>query len=481
MKQLNLKIKLVGLCLGLIAVTGVVSAVAIKSNRGVGDEYEFLISKTFPKATHINKIYETFLSIRMNVRNLGLPGISEKDAKISEKAVWDGLAEVKNIRKKYEALGFSEGQKELYEVQLATWKEFEGIGGKVMSLYEEGTPEAKAKMIEIFFSSCPETAGRFAAATKALLAFHEKEVDEKNAAAQSISHFGLEIILTVGAVGSLLGILVGLFFSTSLSKSLNRVIQSISTAAGDTQSGANMLSLSSQQLSSTSTQAAASLEETVASLEELTSMVKLNTNSAKEAKALSQKSCETAEQGEVSITNLISSMSELAAGSKKIEEIINVIDDIAFQTNLLALNAAVEAARAGEQGKGFSVVAEAVRTLAMRSSVAAKDISGLIKDNVEKLHKGANIATGSGDALREILSSVKKVAALNTDIADGSDEQFRGLEQISKAMNLLDQASQGNASSSHEVAESSKKMEGQGEVLTGLVQDLRGIVEGRAA
>jgi methyl-accepting chemotaxis protein len=172
-------------------------------------------------------------------------------------------------------------------------------------------------------------------------------------------------------------------------------------------------------------------------------------------------------------------MTEISDSSKKIEDIINVIDDIAFQTNLLALNAAVEAARAGEQGKGFAVVAEAVRALAQRSAVAAKDISSLIKENVSKSDQGAEIANASDKVFKSILESVRKVAELNSEIATGSQEQANGIQQISQAMSQLDQASQGNAASAEEVASSSEEMSAQARILVNLVMELQNIVSGR--
>ena len=171
-------------------------------------------------------------------------------------------------------------------------------------------------------------------------------------------------------------------------------------------------------------------------------------------------------------------MTDISKSSKKIEEIINVIDDIAFQTNLLALNAAVEAARAGEQGKGFAVVAEAVRNLAQRSSAAAKDITVLIKESVEKIGHGSKIADQSGTVLKNIVGSVKKVSDLNNEIASASAEQSNGISQISKAMNELDNATQQNAASSEETAASSEEMSAQAIELQVLVEELSQVIDG---
>lgn len=207
-------------------------------------------------------------------------------------------------------------------------------------------------------------------------------------------------------------------------------------------------------------------------------MVKQNSASAQEANALSQKSQQSAQNGEIEINKLLSAMSEISTGSKKIEEIIKVIDDIAFQTNLLALNAAVEAARAGEQGKGFAVVAEAVRSLAQRSAVAAKDISSLIEENVSKSQNGSFIAESSASALRDILTSIRKVADLNSEISAGSNEQANGLDQISRAMNQLDQATQGNASSAEEIDAFSNQLASHSENLNNLTQKLKVVLNG---
>jgi hypothetical protein len=276
-------------------------------------------------------------------------------------------------------------------------------------------------------------------------------------------------------------LLVSGFFYIRLSRRLRQISENIARSGNTVDNVSTQLSAASQDLSSGATQVASSLQETVSSLEELTSMVRANAENAGEAASLAQNSSRIAKDGESEVQNLIGAISEIDHSSKKIEEIITVIDDIAFQTNLLALNAAVEAARAGEQGKGFAVVAEAVRNLAQRSGTAAKEITGLIRDNVDKIDRGTRIADRSGQVLQSILASVRKVADLNNEIAAASKEQSSGLSQISKAMNEIDQATQRNAAASEEVASSSEEMNAQATTLQSMVHDLSDVITGSRA
>ncbi|NUN06888.1 MAG: MCP four helix bundle domain-containing protein [Bdellovibrio sp.] len=288
------------------------------------------------------------------------------------------------------------------------------------------------------------------------------------------------LLLIAGFCASLMfGILMWIAYRVS--NTVSYIAGGLKESGNQVSGAITQLTAAGQTLSEASTEAAASLEETVASLEEMSSMVKMNSDNAKQAAALSQSSKDAAEQGQGEISNLIESMHDISKSSKKIEEIISVIDDIAFQTNLLALNASVEAARAGEHGKGFAVVAEAVRALAQRSAVAAKDINVLIKDSVDKVEKGSTIADRSGEVLSNIVNSVKKVADLNNEISAASSEQTTGIQQISKAMNQLDQGSQSNAASSEEVAASAEEISAQTMHMTKMVDELNVMILGGEA
>lgn len=300
--------------------------------------------------------------------------------------------------------------------------------------------------------------------------------DAEMAAADYQQARWLVLATSVFAIG--LGISFAAYILISLSRTINRIIENLNGSSEQVSNAAHQIASSSEELSQATTEQASSLEETVATIEELTSMVKVNSENAGQAAQLSNETSEIASRGEQEIQALVSSMSTISGDSKKIAEIINVIDDIAFQTNLLALNAAVEAARAGEQGKGFAVVAEAVRSLAQRSSSAAKDITELIKSSVERIENGSRQAEKSGAVLVEIVAAVKKVTEINNEIAAASTEQSNGIAQISKAMNQLDQVTQVNAASSEEAAASAEELSAQAESMTQVIATLVEVVKG---
>ncbi|WP_414495247.1 methyl-accepting chemotaxis protein [Stenotrophomonas maltophilia] len=229
---------------------------------------------------------------------------------------------------------------------------------------------------------------------------------------------------------------------------------SITLAAGEIASGNSDLSRRTEQQ-------AANLEETAASMEELTSTVRQNAEHARQANQLAIGAHGVASQGGEVVGQVVTTMSAIEASSKKIAEIISVIDGIAFQTNILALNAAVEAARAGEQGRGFAVVASEVRTLAQRSAAAAKEIKGLIDDSVGKVAEGSSLVHQAGSTMGEIVASVQRVTDIMAEISAASQEQSAGIEQVNQTVVQMDETTQQNAALVEEATAAARAMEDQ--------------------
>ena len=248
----------------------------------------------------------------------------------------------------------------------------------------------------------------------------------------------------------------------SLGRTVSQVrvaTDSIATASGEIASG-------NADLSSRTESQASSLEETASSMEELTSTVKQNADNARQANQLVVSASDVAVKGGQVVGQVVETMSSINESSRKIVDIISVIDGIAFQTNILALNAAVEAARAGEQGRGFAVVATEVRNLAQRSASAAKEIKSLISDSVEKVDAGTRLVDEAGKTMNEIVTSVKHVADIMGEITAASQEQSAGIEQVNLAITQMDEITQQNAALVEEAAAAAQAMQDQARSLS---------------
>ena len=250
---------------------------------------------------------------------------------------------------------------------------------------------------------------------------------------------------------------------------LKEIIGGIKAAADEVTVAAEQVSEGNTSLSQRTQEQASNLEEVASSMEEMTGTVSQNADNAQQANQLATAARQQADKGGDVVNRAVSSMHEINESSKKIADIIGVIDEIAFQTNLLALNAAVEAARAGDQGRGFAVVAGEVRNLAGRSATAAKEIKELIHDSVTKVEEGTHLVTESGEALQEIVNSVKKVSDIVAEIAAASHEQSSGIGQVNRAVMQMDDMTQQNASLVEEAAAASESMGAQAEELQSLV------------
>ncbi len=254
---------------------------------------------------------------------------------------------------------------------------------------------------------------------------------------------------------------------------LTQIVGQIQASAGSITLAAGEIASGNSDLSRRTEQQAANLEETAASMEELTSTVRQNAEHARQANQLAIGAHGVASQGGEVVGQVVTTMSAIEASSKKIAEIISVIDGIAFQTNILALNAAVEAARAGEQGRGFAVVASEVRTLAQRSAAAAKEIKGLIDDSVGKVAEGSSLVHQAGSTMGEIVASVQRVTDIMAEISAASQEQSAGIEQVNQTVVQMDETTQQNAALVEEATAAARAMEDQAAQLADAVAIFR--------
>ena len=327
---------------------------------------------------------------------------------------------------------------------------------------------------------------------------------------QATSDFGTTLMVALTAVSVVLGAIVSWLLARSIVRPIRQAVELAETVAGgdltqaigaaskdetgallralghmndslvrivtevrggtDTIAGTSgEIAAGNLDLSSRTEQQAASLEETAASMEELTTTVRHNADNAREANQLSITASEVAAQGGAVVGQVIATMGSINESSRKIVDIIGVIDGIAFQTNILALNAAVEAARAGEQGRGFAVVASEVRNLAHRSAAAAKEIKVLIGDSVDKVDAGAKLVDQAGSTMEQVVESIRRVTDIMAEITHASLEQTGGIEQVNRAIGQMDQVTQQNAALVEESAAAAASMQDQAAKLAQVV------------
>lgn len=259
----------------------------------------------------------------------------------------------------------------------------------------------------------------------------------------------------------------------TMQHSLVKTVGTVRQGAEEIYRGTSEISAGNTDLSSRTEQQAAAIEETAASMEELTATVKQNADNAHHASKLAEDASGKASRGGQMVSGVVKTMGNISGSSKKISEITAVINSIAFQTNILALNAAVEAARAGEQGRGFAVVASEVRTLASRSAQAAKEIEGLISESVRLIDQGSDEVVAAGNTMTDIVDAVKRVTDIMLEIAAASDEQSRGIVQVSQAISEMDKVTQQNASLVEEASAAAASLEEQAARLTEAVDTFR--------
>jgi methyl-accepting chemotaxis protein len=464
------KLTLIGaLLIGLTMVLGIVTLIGL---RGYDKSVASLSNDALAGVLACDKVENDFLEVRGDMwRHLSAD--DPKDKQHMDQEIQRLKGEVSSGLKAIQAAIFTDEERQLnQQIDPALQRYYE--------LWDKVAPVSSNQKNEDAYRMFSVGSPIMTAAKDAINA--ETEYNRKNgvkyaaeAAATGARMKWLTWVVLLVSISAGSGVLF--LFVRSLGRILRQTVSELLEGAGQVASASAQVSSSSQALAQGSSEQAASLEETSASSEQITSMTRKNAENSATAATLMTDVDRRVTEGNQTLEQMVQSMQEITGSSDKISKIIKVIDEIAFQTNILALNAAVEAARAGEAGMGFAVVADEVRNLAQRSAQAAKDTSALIEESIAKSNEGSARLQRVSDVILAITDSTVKVKTLVDEVNLGSQEQARGIEQISKAIAQMDRVTQSTAASAEEGASASEELSAQAETMQQAVTKLSRLVD----
>lgn len=409
------------------------------------------------------------------------------------------LEEFDSAVKDYEAVEFVEGEAQKWSDVTRSWKNLRPMIEKVIELSITGLEEDRVKRDLIGRDELPRARVEFRELTANLVKFQNDEATKWAQNAEQTRNISTWILSITVLVGFTIALLIGIYMASSISRTMSQVASQLSTGADEVTSAATEISSTAEQLSASAVEQASSLQETASSIEEMSSMVKQNASNAARSSETAKTGQETAGRGKQVILEMLGAMGEIDAANKEIGEVVKVIgqignktkviDDIVFKTQLLSFNASVEAARAGEHGKGFAVVAEEVGNLAQMSGNAAREISEMLEQSLERVERmiqtskqkvevGLNVGKRCGDVLDELVETVSEVNSMANEIASACQEQSRGITEINRAVTQMDQVTQQNASASQQSAAASEQLSHQAESLRVSVEELLRLLNG---
>ncbi|MFT3783167.1 MAG: methyl-accepting chemotaxis protein [Nibricoccus sp.] len=464
----------------LILILGVVGAISYERVTHIEKSADEMKLRAMPGLMLLgqaeSEVKENFINTTQHVMAAKPEAKAAIDKLLAEKS-----AKLTAIYKEYEGLIDEPSEKAAYEQLTAARNAYRDLRVKVLELSRKAQNEAADEMLN--GQLYPVYQAYIGGLRSMVDAARSKGNDAADDINQAVRQTRTVVSLGVGAA-LLIGCAAGLLITKRTSKALGGVAGELADGAAQLSSASSEINRASQSLAQGSSELAASIEETSATLEEISSMTKRNAESAGTAREIANQTRAAAENGSTGMQSMTAAMDAIKASSENTAKIIRTIDDIAFQTNLLALNAAVEAARAGEAGAGFAVVAEEVRSLAQRSTEAARETSEKIQDSIQKSEHGVSISGEVAKTLEEIVTRARRVDELVAEIAAASKEQSQGVEQVVTAVSQMEKATQTTAAGAEECASAAEQLNAQAisqDALVGQLRSLSGIAKGQAS
>lgn len=478
MKKYSIGVKLLGGFLIVALIAAAIGVFGIVEIRQISGRDRVLYESGAEPLGQIALFSMAFQRTRVNLRNVILASLTGADATKYVQRLSELDAEMDGYAKDYEKTIVSEEAKKNFAGLMDATKTYAPIRAKMVELARSGETgpaldlmngegEAASRQIDEYLKKMTHGKIEFS-----------KEISDDNTSAADAA-VTMTIIVTV--LGAVVALLLGFFLARSITVPVNRVVAGLSEGSEQVASASGQVSAASQSLAEGSSEQASALEETSASIEELSSMTMQNADNANHANAVMAETGRVVNEANRSMQELTGAMKEITTSSEDMAKIIKTIDEIAFQTNLLSLNAAVEAARAGEAGAGFSVVADEVRNLAMRSAESAKNTANMIDESIKRIKNGSEIVSKTNEAFEQVLSGAKKVGELVSEIAAASKEQAQGISQISNAIGEMDKVVQQNAANAEESAAASEELNAQAMQMKQFVAELITVVQGSNA
>jgi len=460
-----------GVLIAILAVVGAICYERVVRINASSDEME---TRAMPGLVLLAQaeslVKENFINTTQHVMATDAAAKAAIDKDLTEKS-----SQLSALYKDYEALIDEPGEKTDYEQLTVRRNAYRDARAKVLALSRskqlaQALEADQALNTELYpiYKTYVATLRRMADTSRS------KGTAASNDIRRSVAQTRATVLIGVAAA-MVVGIVTGYWITRRTSGVLGGVANSLADGASQLSSASGEISRASQSLAQSSSELAASIEETSATLEEISSMTKRNAESADNARAIANQTRTAAETGTTGMQSMTNAMDAIRASGENTAKIIRTIDDIAFQTNLLALNAAVEAARAGEAGAGFAVVAEEVRSLAQRSTQAARETSEKIQDSIQKSEHGVSISAEVAKTLEEIVTRARRVDELISEIASASKEQSQGVDQVVTAVNQMEQVTQNTAAGAEECAAAAEQLNAQAIAQDAIVGHLRSL------